>query len=181
MSYFNRKSNYDKSPVTQISGYEDAGITGYENITQSIKQKIRNDSVIVVDCYPGVNDDEVLSALIEGIKPDYIVKSEDIFYDEETLNKMMAAHLTEDRVRGVMYYGPMSDFVDEAQRLYYENKVKECDGVCLIYGVGASLITKGDLLVYADMARWEIQLRYRKGMSNFKCHNEEEDSGNTKN
>lgn len=176
MSYFNRKSNYDKSPVTQISGYEDAGITGYENITQSIKQKIRNDSVIVVDCYPGVNDDEVLSALIEGIKPDYIVKSEDIFYDEETLNKMMAAHLTEDRVRGVMYYGPMSDFVDEAQRLYYENKVKECDGVCLIYGVGASLITKGDLLVYADMARWEIQLRYRKGMSNFKCHNEEEDS-----
>lgn len=176
MSYLNRKSNYDKYPVTKIEGYEGAGIVGYEDIVKNIRQKMTNNSVIVVDCYPGVNDEEVLPALIEGIKPSCVVKSENIFYDEETLNTMMAAHLTRDRVRGVMYYGPMSDFVDETQRAYYEEKVKECTGVCLVYGVGASLITKGDILVYADMARWEIQLRYRNGMPNFKCHNEEEDT-----
>ena len=175
MSYLNRKSNYYKYPVTKIEGYEGAGIVGYEDIVKNIRQKMTNNSVIVVDCYPGVNDEEVLPALIEGIKPSCVVKSENIFYDEETLNTMMAAHLTRDRVRGVMYYGPMSDFVDETQRAYYEEKVKECTGVCLVYGVGASLITKGDILVYADIARWEIQLRYRKGMPNFKCHNEKED------
>lgn len=175
MSYLNRKSNYDKYPMTKIEGYEGAGIVGYEDIVKNIRQKMTNNSVIVVDCYPGVNDEEVLPALIEGIKPSCVVKSENIFYDEETLNTMMAAHLTRDRVRGVMYYGPMSDFVDETQRAYYEEKVKECTGVCLVYGVGASLITKGDILVYADIARWEIQLRYRKGMPNFKCHNEKED------
>lgn len=175
MSYLNRKSNYDKYPVTKIEGYEGAGIVGYEDIVKNIRQKMTNNSVIVVDCYPGVNDEEVLPALIEGIKPSCVVKSENIFYDEETLNTMMAAHLTRDRVRGVMYYGPMSDFVDETQRAYYEEKVKECTGVCLVYGVGASLITKGDILVYADIARWEIQLRYRKGMPNFKCYNEKED------
>lgn len=175
MSYLNRKSNYDKYPVTKIEGYEGEGIVGYEDIVKNIRQKMTNNSVIVVDCYPGVNDEEVLPALIEGIKPSCVVKSENIFYDEETLNTMMAAHLTRDRVRGVMYYGPMSDFVDETQRAYYEEKVKECTGVCLVYGVGASLITKGDILVYADIARWEIQLRYRKGMPNFKCHNEKED------
>ena len=175
MSYLNRKSNYDKYPVTKIEGYEGAGIVGYEDIVKNIRQKMTNNSVIVVDCYPGVNDEEVLPALIEGIKPSCVVKSENIFYDEETLNTMMAAHLTRDRVRGVMYYGPMSDFVDETQRAYYEEKVKECTGVCLVYGVGASLITKGDILVYADIARWESQLIYRKGMPNFKWHNEKED------
>ena len=59
MSYLNRKSNYDKYPVTKIEGYEGAGIVGYEDIVKNIRQKMTNNSVIVVDCYPGVNDEEV--------------------------------------------------------------------------------------------------------------------------
>ena len=43
----------------------------------------------------------------------------------------------------------------------------------VVVGVGASLVAKGDVLVYADMPRWEIQLRYRSheldnwGVGNF--------------
>jgi hypothetical protein len=37
--------------------------------------------------------------------------------------------------------------------------------------VGASLITKGDILLYFDLARWEIQLRFRAGMGNWKTNN----------
>lgn len=175
MRYLNRKSNYDKYPKTKILGYENDAIAGYEDIIKVLKQKMSDKKVIVVDCYPGVNDQEVLQAFQDGIKPELVLKSEDIFYDEQTLNMMMSTHLTDDRVRGVMYYGQMSDFIDEDKRLEYIKKVNQCSGVCLVYGVGAALITKGDILVYADMARWEIQLRYRKGMPNFKCHNENED------
>lgn len=54
-------------------------------------------------------------------------------------------------------------------------KISKFKGKILIYGVGASIISKGDTLVYCDLARWEIQLRYRKGMPNFKQDNYNED------
>ena len=111
MSYLNRKSDYDKYPTTQIAGFEDAGIVGYDAIVQTLLKNIHDKTVIVVDCYPGVDDSEVLSALKEGLQPDCLIQSEDMFYDEQTLNTMMAPFLTKDRVRGVMYYGSMHDFV----------------------------------------------------------------------
>lgn len=175
MKYLNRKSNYDKFPMTRVLGYEQAGIEGYDDIAKTLLKKEERKKVIVVDCYPGVDDGEVLSALKTKLQPDCVILSIDMFYDEATLNAMMATHLTDDRVRGVMYYGKMMDFIDTNQMIKLQNKVKECTGICLVYGVGASLITKGDILVYGDMARWEIQLRYRRGMPNFKCHNEDED------
>ena len=175
MSYLNRKSDYDKYPATQIAGFEDAGIVGYDAIVQTLLKNIHDKTVIVVDCYPGVDDSEVLSALKEGLQPDCLIQSEDMFYDEQTLNTMMAPFLTKDRIRGVMYYGSMHDFVDEKKRVQLKKKAEQCNGLCLVYGVGASMITTGDVLVYADMTRWEIQLRYRKGMPNFRCHNENED------
>lgn len=175
MSYLNRKANYDKYPHTEVKGYENAGIAGYDAIINVIKGQLKEKKVVVVDCYPGVNDEEVLSAFENGLQPTAVIKSEDIFYDGKTLNSMMEAHLTTDRVRGVMYYGPMTDFVDMEKLQDVKNAVNSNNGICLVYGVGASLITEGDILVYADMARWEIQLRYRKGMPNFKCDNYDEE------
>lgn len=175
MHYLNRKPNYDKYPMTNIIGYENAGIEGYDTIAKTLLECLGDRKVIVVECYPGVDDEEVLTALKNRLKPDCVVNSIDIFYDEKTLTSMMSMHLTDDRVRGIMYYGQMIDFVDERKRKDFHKLISECSGTCLVYGVGASLITKGDVLVYADMARWEIQLRYREGMPNFKCHNHDED------
>ena len=42
-----------------------------------------------------------------------MIKSEDVFYEKDELNKMMKPFLTENRVRGVMYYGKMDDFIDD--------------------------------------------------------------------
>lgn len=175
MKYINRKSNYNKFPETKISGYDTHSWSGYTDIIETIQAKMSDTSCIVVDCYPGVNDEEVLTALKKGLQPQNIILSEEIFYDSDILNTMMEAHLTDDRVRGVMYYGNLEDFVDKKALKEYQKKVTSSSGVTLIYGVGASLLTKGDILVYADMARWEIQLRYRDGMPNFKQKNYNQD------
>ena len=46
----------------------------------------------------------------------------------------------------------------------------------LIAGPGASLLTDKGTLLYFDITRWEIQLRYRKGMPNWLFNNPEEET-----
>lgn len=167
-------SNYDKYPETRITEYKEV-FSNNEEIQYFLRALSTKDTyTLTVECYPGV-DQEVLQLIREAYQPDTIILGEDLFYDGDTLTEKMKPFLTEDRVRGVMYYGKMEDFIDDAKL----KKMKETlpnNGRVLIYGVGASFLTKGDTLIYCDLARWEIQLRYRKGMPNFKQNNVDEDS-----
>lgn len=166
--------NYDKFPETIINGYDNEVFSNKDFIKQELYKFSKKENYsLTVECYPGV-DDEILDLIKEAYSPQIIIKSEDIFYNKDILNKMMQSHLTEDRVRGIMYYGNMEDFVDKT-KLDEFKKISKFKGKILIYGVGASIISKGDTLVYCDLARWEIQLRYRKGMPNFKQDNYNED------
>ena len=99
---------------------------------------------LTVDCYPSV-DDEIFDLIKEIYKPDFAIKSADVFYEKVELNKMMTPFLTEDRVRGVIYYGKMYDFIDDIKLAQYQSLASH----------------KGRVLIYCDLARWEIQLRYR--------------------
>lgn len=168
-------SNYDNSPYIKINGYDNDAYSGYAQIDKKIKESLGNKKTVVVDCYLGINDRELLNVLIKKLTPAHVILSEDIFYDGKKLTEMMQVNLTEDRVRGVMYYGTIRDYVDEAKLAKIQKFVKNKEGIVLVYGFGASLITKGDLLIYADLTRWEIQLRYRAGLPNFKQSNYDED------
>ena len=75
---------------------------------------------LTVDCYPGV-DDEIFDLIKEIYKPDFVIKSEDVFYEKDELNKMMKPFLTENRVRGVIYYGKMDDFIDDIKLAQYQS------------------------------------------------------------
>lgn len=168
------KMSYDRYPEIKAELKNQEEVFGNnEEIAEKLKVLSKRDTYcLTVDCYMGVGF-EVLDYFIENYHPNNIICSEDIFFDKDILNEKMKPFLTEDRVRGVMYYGKMEDFIDEEKRKEAKSKIK---GRTLIYGVGASLICKGDTLIYCDLARWEIQLRYRAGMPNFKQDNNKEDS-----
>ena len=170
-----RISNYDKYPETVI---RTASVSAYENrdeIAEVFARMRRQENhVLAVECYPGT-DEEVRDFIKEWYQPDCWFDSEEIFHDGETLTEMMKPFLTDDRVRGVMYYGKMEDFID-AGRLEKMRRDTDRPGRICIFGVGAGLVRKADTLVYCDLARWEIQLRYRAGMPNFRQTNYKEDS-----
>ncbi|MFD3155971.1 class I mannose-6-phosphate isomerase [Haloimpatiens sp. FM7330] len=178
MNYKERIPNYDKEPEVIVKGFEDKVWVGYSDIINEIKSKVDNNKyIITLDCYPGVRDEEVLNAFIEGLNPTLVIKSEDILYDGETMTKLIKRNLTDDRVFGIMYYGEVDDFVDEEKLLEAKKSLDKIEqGIVLVYGAFASKITKGDTLVYLDLARWEIQQRYRKKeLGNYKVSNFDED------
>ena len=167
-------TSYDKYPETRVEGHDGDAWEGVAAVSaQLAKLTDDRDYTLVVECYPGV-DSEILELVREAYQPDVEIVSDDIFFDGEELTARMQAHLTDDRVRGVMYYGRLEDFIDPVALEAARKKVPS-SGRTLVYGVGAGLVAEGDTLVYCDLARWEIELRYRAGMPNFRAHNEGED------
>ncbi|MFQ6932598.1 MAG: class I mannose-6-phosphate isomerase [Eubacterium sp.] len=171
MKYLNFASKYDRFPKTKIKGYDNFAYEGWDRILKEINKEFDNKKILVVDCYPGTNEKELKVNLIDKLSPNTVISMEDIFFDKDKLNELMEKNLTDDRVRGVMYYGTINDFISDEKLQQAKKKIENTQGKVVVYGFGASLVTKGDILVYSDMARWEIQLRYRNGMPNYKQDN----------
>lgn len=172
MSYLNFKSKYVKHPKTKVTGH--TAICGYENIKKELLSKINKNCVVVFDYYPGVNEEEV-KQLVTSLNPDQVIETIDIFKDSASIREQMKYHLTDDRVFGKMYYGDFIDFMDVEKLETAKKAIQEKSGLTIVCGVAASLVSEGDIKVYFDMARWEIQMRYRKGMPNYKGENNNED------
>ena len=167
-----KMSNYDKYPKTKVAG---TCIRGYLGIHNHLQEEIKKGKfVLVAETYPGVNDEEVIPEL-KKLNPDLFINMQELFKDEKTIVNQLKYNITEDRVFGKMYFGDIIDFIDEEKLSQAKQQVQENDGFALVYGFGAALVAEADCLVYLDMARWEIQQRYRSGMPNYNSSNIDED------
>lgn len=168
------KSLYDPHPKTKINGYPDALIDGWDAIRATLQPQ---GPTLVFDTYPGVYDEKV-KAELKQIPHDVWIDAIDMFKDKETIREQLRYHITDDRIFGRMYYGEIDNFIVPEKRAALQTRAKEAAEAgqrVIVYGYGASLIATGTL-VYLDMARWEITLRYRNGMANFQEDNFDEDA-----
>ena len=77
---------------------------------------------------------------------------------------MVAPYLGgDDPIFGRMTPLGLRDFLDGSLLRDLRHKVAAMAGTVLIVGPGASLVSPAALLIYADMPRWEGQLRQRRG------------------
>lgn len=166
-------SGYDRFPHLRVEGGE--AVCGYDAIIQVIRNEItRLPFVLAVETYPGVLDEEVIPAL-RLLGPDCFVNMLDLYFPEEEMTKAMEPWLTDDRVFGRMYHGGVDEFLSPASVDAARAAIAGCDGLTVVYGMGATQLCEFDCCVYLDLARWEIQLRYRAGMANYRCSNHDED------
>ncbi|MGX8680344.1 MAG: mannose-6-phosphate isomerase, partial [bacterium] len=149
--YFNhRSSNYDCYPALNISGYDKEVWQGLKEIVSEIQSRIiKEKTVIVIDYYHGIRDD-LINAIIAGIHPDYRICVEEAKYSEAYLSTMLAHHITEDRVFGSMSTHRLKDFYDPEKLEVLREQLRDLSGIIVVYGVGASLLTRGDILIYGD-------------------------------
>ena len=175
MSYISFESRYDRMPVTEIEGHDGSACKGWKAISEAVRKISETEELLLVDCYPGVHDDEILENIEKAFAPEVTIKMEDIFIDGEEITEKIKDTLTDDRVRGRLYFGTVMDFLDRGKLADARKWVRFYEGKILVYGFGASLLSDRGTVIYADMTRWEIQLRYRDGMPNYLQKNYNED------
>lgn len=132
-------------------------------------------SVVVVDCYPGCDESNIQAQLGEHF--DTVVNVPDAAAKPiEEIDALLASDITDDRVFGYLTHRSLPELYD-AQRLErLKKEVNDRTGTVALVGWGAALaVDRPDVLVLADMPRWEIQQRMRRGMPNWRCTNFDED------
>jgi len=165
-----RAPNYDKLPSIAVPpGHADSSWSGWESICSAILARTASGKALVaVECYPGVHVEEVLARLAAGLQPILAIDTREAFKPEAEVDAMVGPFLGgDDPVFGYLNATlQMVDFIgpEKSGELTRIIAADSARGPVLVVGPGASLLAPGaDLLVYADMPRWEGQLRQRRG------------------
>ena len=156
-----RECNYDKFPATDIDGKLWKDWTG---IRSELKKAIGNRKriVIVIECYQGVYHEELKEEL-QKLQPDLWLDTQTIFKSNDEIATMTYPYVTDDRLFGYRAHFSYQDFLDSDKLNDIQRKVKATSGTTIVYGHGATLVAPdANIYVYADMPRWEIQLRSRR-------------------
>ncbi|RPH30575.1 mannose-6-phosphate isomerase [Buttiauxella warmboldiae] len=172
-------ASYDKYPEVKVTGFDHQAWQGWSAIKQAISEKLSHSAkiVLVIDCYPGVQLDELRAKLIEHLNPALVINAESARLSEQHLHDLLARNLTDDRVFGVLSCHKIREFFSSEKLAALQQEIAEtAQGLVIIYGPGATLVHQGDVLIYADLARWEIQQRFRRGeLGNWGANNADED------
>lgn len=163
-----RKSNYDKFPVMGVPQGTGACVAGYENCAARLRDAIgrinRRKTVLVIECYPGVDENDLTEQFQRRLRPALVLRSSDALLSPKQIDALVAPFLGgDDPVFGFLTDLELPSFFDPERLDNLRTRIaKAPEGVVLVVGCGAGLIAEGDLLVYADLARWEAQNRFRR-------------------
>ena len=154
-----RKANYDKYPSTKITGML---VQGWDTIIPILKEKMNGKKVLAVDMYTGVYEEEVMEAFMK-VFSEKVINMRDLMKPEQEILAMTERFMTEDVLFGYVTNLKLQDYFDADKLAKARQEVNESEESILIFGTGASLVAPQDaLIIYADMARWEIQQRFRR-------------------
>lgn len=162
------QSNYDKFPVVEVPEFKDACLSGWDAIVEEIREQLpdvsRQKVILAVEFYHGVNSREIRQALEAGLQPVSVIDAEQAYYTEEQLDALTFPDVTDDRIFGFMTRLTIGNYFDPDKLQRARRQLNKLDkGLVLVHGAGAAHLAESwDVLVYADMARWEIQQRLRR-------------------
>ncbi len=163
-----RTSNYDKFPTLSVPQGGNACVKGYENcaarLRQAIAQRQASKTVLVIECYPGVDEKRVLREFQRLLSPAVALQASDALLPPEKIDALVAPFLGgDDPVFGFLSDLSLPQFFDPERLEHLRARAAApANGLVLIVGCGARLVAQDGILVYADLSRWEAQNRFRR-------------------
>jgi len=161
-----RSSSYDTAPRVRVPDSADACVQGWDAITERLRTTMQSGGVLAVECYAGVHERAVIDAMVGGLNPYRVIHTAVAMKSEAEIDALVEPfNGGDDPVFGRMNDLTLDQFFDEDKLRALKNEVDGMQGgaLILVVGVGARLIAEDGVLVYADLARWEAQLRMRRG------------------
>lgn len=153
-----RKPNYDKYPATVIDGNI---LQGWSEIRDILASKLSEKTVLAVDCYTGVYEKELIDEL-SLLQPEEIILVNELYKDEKVIAEMTERFMTDDVLFGYVTNLCLADYFDSKKLVAAQKKISESNKPVIVLGTGAHIVAPEATLVYVDMARWEIQQRFRR-------------------
>lgn len=156
-------SNYDKRPSVQISETNQDCAQGWQEILNMLQA---NSSArrIAIECYPGVRIEPLKQHLIARLSPELQLDSADAMLPPDILEARFTELLGNDPVFARMSEHTLEAFFDPDKVRRARQAVNHATARVVSVGTGATLLLPDwDLLLYVDVARWEIQQRQRRG------------------
>ena len=151
-----RSPNYDKYPATRTEG---ALFHGWDAIREALGRERKGP--LAVDWYAGVHETEITEGLLPGFSR--IIRMRDLMKPEAEIRRMTDPFMTDDVLFGYVTNLRMPDFFDAEKLAAVRAELETAGEDVLILGAGAALVApEHAVLAYADMARWEIQQRFRR-------------------
>ena len=152
-----RTSNYDKSPSTCVEG---SVVQGWTDILHTLCQALGNAPVWAVDLYVGSYTEEFLEAFrLTGRE---VVDVRQLLRPEAELRRLTERFMTDDVLFGYMSNLRMDEYVVPERVAELRRRIAAGERLVVV-GTGAGFVTPDDVpVVYADLARWEIQQRFRR-------------------
>lgn len=174
MGYLSRlglgASTYDKHPFVEVDGYDDACHSGWGAVGEALCKNastIKGPVRVAVECYSGVLDSEVVPQLKHALRPAVWIDTErDIFKSADELDDLVVPELGgDDPIFGRLTRLTIDNFIDPGRLSACRERLARFEeGVLVVYGPGATRCIDADILIYADMPRWEAQRRQRANL-----------------
>ena len=159
------QSKFDKHPAVSISETESDCALGWSEILDFLHAH-GDARRIAIECYPGVLLEPLRRELVMRLEPELVLESAQSMLPAVAIEAKFAKLLGDDPVFGHMIPVVLDEFFDP-DKIHHARRVAEnTRGRIVAIGTGATLLMPAwDLLIYVDVARWEIQQRQRRGMA----------------
>ncbi|WP_423920775.1 class I mannose-6-phosphate isomerase [Frigoribacterium sp. 2-23] len=170
---------YDKQPVIDLPAGHRAhvGSEAWRQLATRLLDSPGRARTLAIDTYPG-SDLDGLRRELERALPDalFIDVEEAAAKSPAAIDELIAANLTDDRVFGVLGHQTLPEFYESEALEAVAGTLRDETRPVVVYGWGATLVpVEFDVVVLADLARWEIQRRQRAGAPNWRADNGDDD------
>jgi mannose-6-phosphate isomerase class I len=165
-----RESNYNKKPVVAVDDHSGSVCRGWSQIGMQLQRAIGvtrpvGAPVIAIECYVGVSAQDIAKALQEYFPEALWVDPTVSRLADEEIDHLVAPFVGgNDPIFGVIANLELGAFFSPAKIEAVRAEIAAAERPVFVIGTGALVLTRHpDILIYADLPRWEAQLRHRRG------------------